>query len=535
MNRSNRFLLLMVALVLAAGCTNYRKHIPPQELNTGVMENFDVLTRDGTIYHFIDAHVTSREIGGRGQVFAPPAERSTLAGSLVDDPDDRGEPFVGAVPMAEVVLAQTHHRNGLQMLLTMAASAVLVSAATADDGEAEGGASIGIPGSGGGSCPYVYAFDGASYHLDAEPFVGSIARELEQTSWNVLPHLMMIDGRATVALCNQAPESQYLNSARLLAVDHPAGSRLVLDIDGNALAVGRERPPSEARDLAGADVLPLVAENDGRCWRTDPAQIDPDRPATLQDGIVCRFPIPEAAATATIVLDVGNSNLGEFVTHKLLGEGGSTRLAWYRDLAADPRRPAMVAAVLLRLGGLTVEAWDGARWRGLEIIPVVGGVVRVERAVAAELAGGMEDELLIRLRGAAGLWSLDAVKVDFAATAPPPPVPLDVASFQSTRPEATSDLLDDSDRDYLSLFPGDWAVLQYAAPASPPTGARTFVFETRGHYYPWAGATWSDGPPSSRRALPDGREVYREWLEMTHDFTPPGAPPDLPRPVAAAF
>lgn len=534
MNRSTRCLVMIVALVVAAGCTSYRKHVPPQKLSLGVMEDFDVLTRDGTIYHFIHARVTLLEIEGRGDVFAPPAERSTLAGSLVDDPDDRGEPFVGAVPMSEVVLAQTHHLNGLHVLLTMAASAVLVSAATSDDGEAGGGASIGIPGSGGGSCPYVYSFDGDRYRLDAEPFVGSIARELEQTSWNVLPHLATLDGRATVALCNQAPESQYLNSARLLAFDHPAGSRLVLDTDGKALAVGREWPPAEARDLAGDDVLSLVSENDGRDWRTDPPQIDPDRPATLQDGIVCRFPIPESAATATIVLDLGNSNLGEFVTHKLLGEGGSTRLAWYRDLAADPRRPAMVAAALLRLGGLTVEAWDGGRWRQLDIIPVVGGVVRVERAVAAEITGGMDGELRVRLRGAAGLWSLDAVKVDFAATAPAPPVPLDVADFRSTRHGATPNLLEESDQGYLSLFPGDWAVLQYAAPTSPPTGARTFVFEARGHYYPWAGATWSDGPPSSRRALPDGGEVYREWLDMKHDFTPPGAPPELPRPVAAA-
>jgi hypothetical protein len=86
------------------------------------------------------------------------------------------------------------------------------------------------------------------------------------------------------------------------------------------------------------------------------------------------------------------------------------------------------------------------------------------------------------------------------------------------------------DQDHLALFPGDWAMIQFMAPDAAPGAARSFVLEAGGHYYPWAGTTWSDGAPAAREALPDGGDVYREWLQLRPDFSPPGVPPDLPRP-----
>jgi hypothetical protein len=74
-------------------------------------------------------------------------------------------------------------------------------------------------------------------------------------------------------------------------------------------------------------------------------------------------------------------------------------------------------------------------------------------------------------------------------------------------------------------------VIQFVTPAAAPAGARTFVLEACGHYYPWVGSTRSIGRPASRDALPDGGEVYREWLEQRPDFSPPGPPAELPRPA----
>ena len=536
MKRLNRCLICIavavIVLSLLGGCSAYRKLMPPQDAIAGEDKNFDVLTRDGTIYHFDVARIDSLAINGQGYVFPSAAAETSLESSLVDGQDDLGLPFQGEVPMADVVLIQTHHREPLSALMAMAVSFAVFATVVDETGGQGGRATIKTPSGGGGSCPYIYAYDGTDYRLDAEPFVGAVARELEQTTWSVLPSLVARDGLATVAFCNQAPESQYLNGVRLLAIDHPAGSRLVAGGLGEVVAIHQADPPTVAHGFDGADVLALVAAGDDATWVTDEARIDPDRPATFVDGIVCEFPIPDGASSATIVLDVGNSNLGEFVTHKLLGEGGSTRLAWYRDLATDPRRPAMVSGAMLRMGGLVVEIKDGARWRQLTVVPVVGGVVPVERAVTTTLAAETDGTLSVRLRGAAGLWSIDAVAVDFEATSPSALVPLDMVTFRSTRPGATFDLLAEIDQNYLALFPEDWAVVQFAAPSVAPAGARSFVLEACGHYYPWVGSTWSDGPPASRDALPDGGEVYREWLEQRPDFSPPGPPSDLPRPSA---
>jgi hypothetical protein len=523
--RRSGWLILAGLLVFSGGCARYEKQLTPDELNAGLVEDLDVLTRDGSTYHLTTAVVTSREINGTGRVYAP---------------GDSASVFRGRIPMEDVALVQIKAQDPLVNWLTITAAVALVAVVGTTTNEGQSSISYWSPYSSGGwgSCPFVYSFDGEQYRLEGEPFVGSICRQLERTTLNVLPHLEAHEGCLTLALCNQAPESHYVDNVRLLAVEHAAGTQLVAGAAGGLHAVGPTAPPRRARDGAGHDVTSLIDQADGRHWSSDLARIDPHDDTTLTDTIECTFTRPRGAERAQIMVSLCNSDLAEFGIHELLALCGPRRIDWYADLATDPWLRMKLLGWILREGCLTVEVWDGDAWRQRGMVPQVGGAVTVAQCVPVRLPASDEDELRVRLKGTSGLWRIDQVGIDWSPPPRPGITPLPLAAFETNVPGHDATAVAADDQNYLPLYPDQWAVLQYAAPVSPAAGKRSYVLEAGGHYYHWPTQTATE----CRRDLIErilvepllgSRLLIGKWLTVHHDIPAPQPPPSLPGPAAS--
>ncbi|MCS6861780.1 MAG: FG-GAP-like repeat-containing protein [Abditibacteriales bacterium] len=138
------------------------------------------------------------------------------------------------------------------------------------------------------SCPYLYFWNGERFEFLCDVLAaGTIGELVSPTAYLNLPpfepvkvdgaKLQPKDGAYRFSLVNQLPEVDYIEQARLVAVDHPADVEVYPD---NRLT-GRPRPPvlrifavrdirlpRAATDDAGRDVLSLIARKDRR-YHTD--------------------------------------------------------------------------------------------------------------------------------------------------------------------------------------------------------------------------------------------------------------------------
>jgi tetratricopeptide (TPR) repeat protein len=136
----------------------------------------------------------------------------------------------------------------------------------------------------GTSCPILYAWNGRSYAFVTDFLGGSAFGSLEapgeynstDTDEYILvtaSQLQAKDGVYSIKMNNQLEEVIFIDQARLLAVDHPANTRIYPNerlmpappFPGYRVFVTKgSRVPVSARDDHGNDVLPLIREIDRR-------------------------------------------------------------------------------------------------------------------------------------------------------------------------------------------------------------------------------------------------------------------------------
>ncbi len=111
------------------------------------------------------------------------------------------------------------------------------------------------PGGAGGSCPYLYVWDGNGYVFDNDimPFRG---RSAENTNYyRIQQALIPEDGYYKVRIAEELPETSYLDSVRLFTIDHPAAVDVYPDLKGNIFNISNPQPLLSCTDGQGNDQL----------------------------------------------------------------------------------------------------------------------------------------------------------------------------------------------------------------------------------------------------------------------------------------
>jgi hypothetical protein len=108
------------------------------------------------------------------------------------------------------------------------------------------------------SCPYLYTWNGTSYVLDNDiiPFKGP---SLENTDYyRIQQPLKPEDGYYKVRIAEELPETSYLDSVKLITVDHPAAVEVYPDLKGNMFNISNPRPLVSCVDSYGNDCLDML-------------------------------------------------------------------------------------------------------------------------------------------------------------------------------------------------------------------------------------------------------------------------------------
>lgn len=299
-----------------------------------------------------------------------------------------------------------------------------------------------------GSCPHLYAFDGAEYRLDADLASGALYRGAERDDVDRLESLRETGGEYRVRLQNDLEEVDAIDQLSLLVVDAPEAVDVVPMEDGTLVG---------ARDAqAPLAVMPITSR-----------RVDGD-PREVRSYAFAR----PAGDRALVVLRARSSAFAEesFIRYMAqMGQGVRPLLEMRMQSDEDCAcYRAYMQAEIVRLG---FPMWISGGATKTRIGPVGPAVPRVQ-AVAIDLPAG--DRVDVTLETTPRFWAIDDVMLaawDGAALAPQTLAPIGDAELGAR------------DGVRATLRPGERRDVRFAAPPPPAPGMRrTVSAKLRGYY-----------------------------------------------------
>jgi hypothetical protein len=463
-----------VALLLAmCGCTTSRKLASRGELSGLAPDQLiTVYAQDDRVYRLGRHALADSAIQGSG----------TLS--------QRGDtsPFEGSVPFDQIIAIEAHSRSVMKGLAVAGFTALFVAYAIEGPGSTGGltatetGHYVG-PSGGGGSCPYLYAWDGARYRLQAEPFGVAWGRALEITTHHVLPAVQAEDGVVRLRLSNERDETHHVNSIQLSAIHLGTATGAVLDGEGRAWPLSHPAAPSAGRDASGRDILDEIASADGRMWECDTSSLTAG--SGYQDVLEVAFARPGGASTGTLVLTGTNTALWTAVySHLCMAVGGQTAVLAH----AIETDPELIAELhdYLRDASLEALVWNGDEWETAGAFQPEASAVTFTRALRIRIPEKAGDRVRVRLRSMADVWKVDAIAAEWGDVLPLPMMRADMLSAIGPAGEDLREAIGADDDQYAILLPPDRVELAFTA-ARPPDGGRVaYAVAGRGYLHEWA-------------------------------------------------
>jgi len=345
------------------------------------------------------------------------------------------------------------------------------------------------------SCPFVYSWDGTQYVFDAEPYGGAISRGLEKDDFSELGLLREQDGLYRLRMTNEVDETQLTNLTELWVVDHPAGTRVVPDIQGNLHTLAAPQAPLSARDADGHDLLPWLRATDRMIW--EPASV-PDAKGNLQSDIIMTFPKPVGATQTKLVVNAATGLWGSYMIKKMVELRGRDVGAWYTTIdESQTARDALFAwEVREQLYALKIYVEEPSGWVVRGILPGTGPFISKDRIVPLDVSHVQGDRVRIRITPPAGFWALNSFNVDYTPDRPVSVEKVKPATAQDLQgKDVLPELVAVDDRYYAMPNMGDTADLTFRAPPHHAGTERAVFLHSRGYYKLHVSAT---GEPDTK-------------------------------------
>jgi hypothetical protein len=265
-------------------------------------------------------------------------------------------------------------------------------------------------------------------------------------------------------------------------VDHPAGSRVVPDIQGKLHTVAAPNIPLSARDSEGRDLLPWLRSTDRAIW--EPPSV-PDVNGNLASDIVMTFPKPVDAKQVKLIANAATGLWGSYMIKKMVELHGRDTVAFLKTIDDDKSaRDALFAwEVREELYALKIYVEEPSGWVVRGILPGTGPFISKDRIVPLDVSHVQGNQLKIRIHPPSGFWALNSFNVDYS--------PDRLVTMETVKPstavdwkgkDVLPDLMSADDR-YLEMPDiGDTADLTFRAPVRRAGTERTLILHTRGFY-----------------------------------------------------
>lgn len=327
------------------------------------------------------------------------------------------------------------------------------------------------------SCPFLYVQDGENYKFVGEIFGGAIGQNLCRNDYLPLPALQAKNGFYHLQVKNELEERQYIDLLQLVSVQHPIGTRVLMDQGGQVHLLGNEQLPIRAQTFDNVDILFTLQSKTNYFYSFNNEE-------SSSNGVFLTFKKPQGSQTANLVLNVKNNLWVDHVLNEYFSKFGNKFDSWMEQQAKIPVEDRLQN---IRNGDLPLSVYlkKQGQWEKIEELNAVGPLALKELLIPLNLSGIDSDEIEIKLESGFMFWDLDYAAMDFTPASPmqlfithlDPISALDSANQDQTR------VLKAADQNYLEQKSiGESITLRYPLAPTLEGMNQSFFLQSRGYY-----------------------------------------------------
>jgi hypothetical protein len=328
------------------------------------------------------------------------------------------------------------------------------------------------------SCPFVYIHDGVAWHFVGETYGGAIYEPLERDDYMPLTGFKPIDNQYKLKISNELLERQYTDLARLIVVEHPLNSKVILDQNGEVQTLISPVVPTKALAQNNFDYVDQLTEADGNFYIFNAEDKENNDFSSLD----LSFEKPMNATNAKLVLHAKNSLWLDYI----FGRFNELFGTYYPKFAQEQHKaPAERMLKWQHDQGipLTVLVETENGWETAGSFFSVGPLASRDLVMPLDLSNVNAENVNIRLQCGFMFWEIDYAALDFSDTIEVQVSRLAPASAMDEKGNDVADLLTITDKKYLyQPDVGNEAVITYNAPSANEDLIQTVFLHSRGYY-----------------------------------------------------
>ncbi len=333
---------------------------------------------------------------------------------------------------------------------------------------------------GGGSCPYIYSWDGYNYKLEGEAFGTALGKALETETSIVLRDIKSSENRLKLKLSNERPETHFFNNIKLLAVETDKNETVYADNHNFLCAVKKHKNTFKAFDQNKTEIHDLFIDDDNY-WKSDLSSAKPE--SKFEDQIIVEFKNIDKVDSISTIISAINSEISSVVfsyLQKLLGD----EFANFTNAAeTDPEVIEILRRTLYR-SSLKIDIWDGTKWNYADLIYPEANQVKFKKLVRLPVIKTDDDVMKIRLRCLSDVWEIDALSYDDSPLKDLTIHQPELLYFQSDAQSNLNSILK-KDELYSKLLPGQSIKLEYGTVDVSKNRKITYAITVGGYLYEW--------------------------------------------------
>lgn len=327
----------------------------------------------------------------------------------------------------------------------------------------------------GGSCPYIYSYNGEAFVFEGEAYGGAIFRGLERDDYMPLSNLKAGDGICKILISNELQEHQFTNLAELVVVDHPVGTRVVPDIHGVAHLLKNPVSPTKATSAGGQDLLKTMTAIDDESFIFN--EVDEE-----SNFLGLEFNRPAEAKNAKLILYLQNTQWGEYVFGEFGSKFGTQYSKWVERQNELPVAESQSKSSRSDFK-IMVSLRTNNGWEVVEQIPPVGPMAGREIVVPIDLEKVSGSKVEIQVKSSFMFWEADFAAMDFSSIIGLASLPIKPAcAFGTHHVDALPALESDDDKYLVQTVVGDVVEVQFNVPETQTGMARSYYLHTKGYY-----------------------------------------------------
>jgi len=460
---------VFLSILLISGCfsSRYNHEADITTINRSLFEKdpLHMIMKNGTEYIININKMDSLFIEGTGSV------------KKVDHFD--WQEFSGKVVIDSIDLLQfTKFDFGKNIIVYGGAATLTIMGLLANEGPDQ--PDIYQPG--GESCPFIYSWNGDDYVLEGEAFGSAFGKSLEIKTSCMLPSLYENNSQLKIKITNERPETHYLNSVELIAIETDCNATPYFDTNHNIWPVYNLKSPIIAEDHSDNNILEQISKVDGSYWQSDLAQAS--FPNNFEDQIELQYINSTSSDEVTIILHAINTKIANFVFDNIFKFLGDRSLSFIRAVENDPQMTAIIKNWLKECS-LKFSIWDGEDWQSVGFVYPEANEVSFNKAIRCRIPNTVCDTIKVRLTCLADVWNIDAVLIDQTPVQPLHCNPVKLKSAIDINEHDVSYQLLKSDDKYVMLLPSEQIEFSYKANQYKTGKKITYGIQVQGYLYEW--------------------------------------------------